>query len=211
MKHAIRTSVGNPPVEPLVARLEDLLRQVALGDVQAFEALYARMSGPVYGLSRRVLRNAPQAEEVTQEVLLWIWREAARFDETQGSAMAWMMTVAHRRAVDRVRSEQRGRALLQRAAMLDVQRSFDSVSEEILSRLDGEAVRRCLGALTAIQREAVVLAYYGGHTYAEVAEILELPLGTAKTRIRDGLIRLRDGLDPAIPATGSASSAGPGR
>lgn len=171
---------------------EELLGKVALGDAAAFDALYTCISGPVYGLIRRVLRDAAQAEEVTQEVLLWVWREAARFDAAQGSAMAWIMTIAHRRAVDRVRSEQSTTARHQRAAHQNVQTAYDEVSEDVLARLDREAVRRCLSALTPMQRESVTLAYYGGHTYSEVAELLGLPLGTTKTRIRDGLIRLRD-------------------
>lgn len=192
MKNAIGARRDLHSAEPLAVRPEDLLRQTALGDTAAFEALYARVSGPVYGLTRRVLRDPAHAEEVTQEVMLWVWREASRFDEAQGSAMAWIMTIAHRRAVDRVRSEQSSSARHQRAAHQNVQRAYDEVSEDVLSRLDREAVRGCLAALTPMQRESVTLAYYGGHTYSEVAEILELPLGTTKTRIRDGLIRLRD-------------------
>jgi RNA polymerase sigma-70 factor (ECF subfamily) len=192
MKHEIRPLSGVPLPKPVVVRPEELLRLVARGDNEAFDALYARVAGPVYGLVRRVLRDPAQSEEVTQEVFLWIWREAARFDETQGSAMAWMMTVAHRRAVDRVRSEQSASARHQRAAQLDVTTAYDAVSEDVLTRLDREAVRQCLAALTPMQRESVTLAYYDGHTYAEVADVLEIPLGTAKTRIRDGLIRLRD-------------------
>lgn len=192
MKHAIRPLRATPPLEPRLTRAEDLLKQIAFGDLPAFETLYSRVSGPVYGLARRVLRNPATAEEVAQEVLLWVWREAARYDETQGSAMAWIMTIAHRRAVDRVRSEQSMTARQERAAQHTVETSYDEVSEDVLNRLDRESVRHCLATLTATQRESVTLAYYDGHTYREVGEILGVPLGTVKTRIRDGLIRLRD-------------------
>ncbi len=186
--------------EPAPANLEDLLKQVSHGDQVAFESLYARVCGPVYGLARRVLRDPALAEEVAQEVLLWVWREATRFDQSQGSAMAWVMTIAHRRAVDRVRSEQSATNRHQRAAVRNVETDYDSVSEDVLTRLDREAVRHCMSTLTDVQRESLTLAYYGGHTYREVADLLGLPLGTAKTRMRDGLIRLRDCLGvPAVP------------
>jgi RNA polymerase sigma-70 factor (ECF subfamily) len=178
-------------------RLEDLLGEVARGDQNAYESVYNRVSGPVYGLVRRVLRDPAQSEEVAQEVLLQVWREAARFDEKQGSGIAWVMTIAHRRAVDRVRSEQSAANRHQRLAVLDVETAFDSVAEDVETQLDREAVRRCLDALTELQREAVTMAYYAGRTYREVAEQLNTPLGTVKTRMRDGLIRMRDCLGVA--------------
>lgn len=178
-------------------RLEDLLTEVARGDQGAYEAVYNRVSGPVYGLVRRVLRDPAQSEEVAQEVLLQVWREATRFDETQGSGIAWVMTIAHRRAVDRVRSEQSAANRNQRLAIRDVETAFDSVAEDVESQLEREAVRKCLAALTELQREAVTLAYYAGRTYREVAEQLNAPLGTVKTRMRDGLIRMRDCLGVA--------------
>ncbi len=165
-----------PAEDQAPERLEDLMVRVAKGDNAAYEAVFTRVSGPVYGLIRRVLRDPAQSEEVSQEVLVTVWRNASRFDENQGSAMAWIMTMAHRRAVDRVRSEP----------------AYDDVSESVEIRLEKEAVRRCLGSLTELQRESVGLAYYGGYTYREVGELLDVPLGTVKTRMRDGLIRLRD-------------------
>lgn len=174
--------------------VEALLARVAVSDRQAFAELFDRMGGQIHGLVRRVLRDPSQSEEVTQEVLLEIWRTAPRFDPDRGSASAWIMTMAHRRAVDRVRSEQASRNRDDRVGSRDAMREFDVVSEEVERTLEHEAVRDALAQLTPLQRQAVELAYFGGHTYREVAELLDTPLGTVKTRLRDGLIRLRDTL-----------------
>jgi RNA polymerase sigma-70 factor (ECF subfamily) len=189
--HSDAVPVGEPE------RLEDLLGAVAGGDQRAFAAVYDRISAPVYGLVRRVLRDASQSEEVTQEVLLAVWRSAARFDQNQGSGLSWVMTMAHRRAVDRVRSEQATADRHHRFGTREVELDYDSVAESVEIRLDREAVRRCLGSLTELQRQSVMMAYYQGLSYREVAEQLELPLGTVKTRMRDGLIRMRDCLGVA--------------
>lgn len=185
---------GESPEAASAIVLETLLARVAQGDQKAFTLLYDRVAGQVYGLVRRVLRDPTQSEEVAQEVLLEVWRLAARFDPARGSASAWIMTMAHRRAVDRVRSEQSSRDRDHRVAVRDDRPAFDVVSEEVETRLEHQQVRHALAELTDLQRQAVELAYYGGHTYREVAELLGAPLGTVKTRLRDGLIRLRDTL-----------------
>jgi RNA polymerase sigma-70 factor (ECF subfamily) len=172
--------------------LKDLLVRVARGEQDAFTGVYDMVSGPVLGLVRSVLRDPAQSEEVAQEVLVEVWRRAAAFQPEKGSAMAWVMTLAHRRAVDRVRSAQATSDREHRAALLDRTPAFDEVTEQVESRLEREQVRRCLRGLTELQRESVGLAYYRGLTYREVAELLNTPLGTVKTRLRDGLIRLRD-------------------
>ena len=177
---------GSPPRGDLAP----LLALVARGDQTAFATVYDRAAAQVFGLVRRVVRDPAQSEEVTQEVMLEVWRTASRFDPHRGSAMTWLMTLAHRRAVDRVRSGQAAAEREFRAAVAVT--DYDVVAEEVETRLDAQRVRRCLDSLTELQRESVTLAYYGGYTYREVASLLGVAVGTVKTRMRDGLIRLRD-------------------
>ena len=169
-----------------------LLQRVARGDEAAFGKLYDLVIGPVFGLIRRVVRDPAQSEEVAQEVMVELWRTAARYSPERGSAMTWVMTLAHRRAVDRVRSAQSATDRETRVASTETAPPFDEVAEQVAMRLEHEQVRRCLSTLTELQRESITLAYYGGRTYREVSELLDTPLGTIKTRLRDGLIRLRD-------------------
>ena len=174
--------------------LADLLRLSARGDEAAFATLYDATSARVFGLALRVVRDPAQAEEVAQEAYLEIWRTAARFDPARGSAISWLMTLVHRKAVDRVRSAE---AASRRDETYHEQNpaegtAHDSTAEQVETRLEAARVRDALGTLTEVQREAVQLAYLGGYTHTEVAGLLDLPVGTAKTRIRDGLIRLRD-------------------
>jgi RNA polymerase sigma-70 factor (ECF subfamily) len=144
----------------------------------------------VYGLILRVVRDPAQSEEVSQEVLLEIWRTASRFDPAKGSTTTWAMTIAHRRAVDRVRSAAAAAAREQRSAEVSVPN--DAVADVVEASLDAERVRHCLEGLTESQRESITLAYYGGYSYRQVGERLGIALSTIKTRIRDGLIRMRD-------------------
>ena len=181
---------GHAPSGRGADQLGVLLGRVARGDQDAYAAVYDRTAGQVLGLVRSIVRDPAQSEEVTQEVLLDVWRSASRFDAELGSAAAWVMTLAHRRAVDRVRSEQKAAERELRVASSAI--AYDEVAEAVEARLDRERVRRCLGSLTELQREAVTLAYYGGYTYREVAGLLGVAIGTVKTRMRDGLIRLRD-------------------
>jgi RNA polymerase sigma-70 factor (ECF subfamily) len=186
------------PPEPVALDAEALLRSVARGDETAFEHLYDLVAPRVYGLVKRVLRDPAQAEEVAQEVLVEVWRTAARFDPAKGSATAWIFTIAHRRAVDRVRAEQAGADRVRRLAGSATQTPYDDVVEEATTHLEQQQVRRCLKTLTDLQREAITLAYYRGYTYREVAELLNTALPTVKTRMRDGLIRLRDCLGVSV-------------
>jgi len=191
-------SPGSPaPGENAASRqpdLGELLRASARGDEAAFAQLYDATSRRLYGLVLRVVRDPAQAEEVAQEAFLDIWRTSARFDPDRGSAMSWMLTIAHRKAVDRVRSAEAASRRDESYEATTQDRAYDITAEEVERSLDAQRVRQALASLTETQRGAVQLAYFGGYTHNEVAALLGIPLGTAKTRIRDGLIRLRDTL-----------------
>ncbi|WP_121708891.1 sigma-70 family RNA polymerase sigma factor [Streptomyces sp. E5N91] len=188
MKEAVHIG-RNPSSQP---DLQQLIREVALGDQDSFAAVYDAVAGSVLGVVRAVLRDQAQSEEVAQEVLVEVWRTAPRYRPERGTVINWVLTLAHRRAVDRVRSVEAAAARDHRAALLDRTPEYDEVTEQVETRLEREQVRRCLRTLTDIQRQSVSLAYYRGLTYRQVAEALALPLGTVKTRLRDGLVRLRD-------------------
>ena len=181
-----------PPATP--QDLGDLLRRSARGDEAAFAELYDATSSRLHGLVVRVIRDPAQGEEVTQEAFLEIWRTAARFDPERGSALSWLMTIAHRKAVDRVRSAEAATKRDVAYHHRTVEPAHDSTAEAVHSSLEAKRVRDALDSLTEVQREAVQLAYFGGYTHTQVAAQLDLPVGTAKTRIRDGLIRLRDAM-----------------
>jgi len=172
--------------------LADLLRRAGLGDETAFAAFYDATSARAYGLALRVVRNPAHAEEVTQEAYLDAWRQSTRFDPQRGSAAGWLLTIVHRKAVDRVRSVEaathRDETWNREATPVD----HDQTSEAAHASLEATRVRNAVATLTDVQRQAVELTYFGGYTHTEVATLLDVPLGTAKTRIRDGLIRLRD-------------------
>ncbi len=181
-------------VEQAPASLEDLLTAVATGDRAAFAELYDRTAPRVLGLIKRLLIDHSQSEEVAQEVFLEIWQTAVRYQPSKGAAVTWMLTMAHRRAVDRVRSSQSSRDRDVRIGIRDFEPGFDQVSESVEVSVEHERVSKALGRLTELQRQAVKLAYYGGLSHSEIAAKLSIPIGTVKTRLRDGMIRLRDEL-----------------
>jgi RNA polymerase sigma-70 factor, ECF subfamily len=174
--------------------LEDLLQRVAGGDRRAFADLYDRTAPRLFGMVKRLLRDHAQSEEVTQEVYLEVWQTASRYEPAKGGGIAWMLTMAHRRAVDRVRASQASRDRDAKVGIRDWAPEFDSVAERAEIVLESDRVKEALGRLTALQREAVTLAYFGGYSHSQVAAILHIPIGTVKTRLRDGMIRLRDEL-----------------
>jgi len=170
----------------------DLLVSVARGDQRAFAELYDLLSSRVLGLILRVLVNRAQSEEVLQEVFLEIWQSAARFAPNKGQGRTWVLTIAHRRAVDRVRASQSSSDRDVRAGIRDVGVAHDSVAEQVELSIEGERVVVALKTLPEPQREAIVLSYYGGYSQSEISALIGVPLGTVKTRMRDGLSRLRD-------------------
>jgi RNA polymerase sigma-70 factor (ECF subfamily) len=181
-----------PPVPETSRDPASLLALVAQGDRIAFAELYDTTAPRVLGLIRRILIDHAQSEEVAQEVFLEIWQSAGRFEPNRGSATTWILTMAHRRAIDRIRSSQAGRDRDLRVGVRDFSPEVDDVSEQAEIRLENERVRRAMARLTELQRQAITLAYYEGLTHTEIAQRLGIPLGTVKTRLRDGMIRLRD-------------------
>ena len=173
-----------------------LLSRSGRGDQQAFAELYDALAPLLHGVVLKVVRDPAQSEEVTQEAFVELWRLAPRYDATRGSVKSWAATLAHRRAIDRVRSEQSARDRTERESLKRPIQSND-VAEQVVANIDGTRVRKALERLTEMQRQAVELAYFGGHSYREVALLLGVAEGTIKTRIRDGMIRLRDELGVA--------------
>jgi RNA polymerase sigma-70 factor (ECF subfamily) len=184
---------------PLSRDLDALLRRVARGDRDAFAAVYDLTKSRVFGLVVRVLRDAGYSEETTQEIYLEVWRTASEYDTAKGSALAWLMTMAHRRAIDRVRAEQAGSRRESRYGAANVvpasASAHDPVADSAIAGDERRRVTECLEALTDAQRQCIELAYYGGMTYSEVSQRLAANLSTIKSRIRDALRGLRNCLD----------------
>lgn len=194
--NSIQPGAAGAPDEgaPVAPELAELLKLSGRGDQDAFARLYDATSARVFGLAVRVVRDPAQAEEVCQEAFLEVWRTSARYDPAKGSAISWIFTLVHRKAVDRVRSAEASsrRDTTYQARNHAVE--HDTTAEAVQASFEARRVRGALEALTPVQREALELAYFGGYTHTEVATMLDLPVGTAKTRIRDGLIRLRDAM-----------------
>ncbi|SDS55011.1 RNA polymerase, sigma subunit, ECF family [Agrococcus carbonis] len=172
--------------------VEQCLVRAADGDERAFADLYDATAPRVFGLVLRILVDRSQAEEVAQEVYLEAWRSARRFDPARGAAISWLLQIAHARAVDRVRSSQAQRDRDARIGVRDVAVPVDEVAEHAEVALESARARQALAELSDVQRQAIELAYFGGLTQTEIAERLETPLGTVKTRMRDGMHRLRE-------------------
>jgi RNA polymerase sigma-70 factor, ECF subfamily len=177
---------------PATADLDGLLRRVAHHDREAFADFYDATRSRVYGMVLRVLRDRGYSEETTQEVYLQVWRTAESYDPASGSALAWLLTLAHRRAVDRVRSEHAANQRDSRYGAASVERDTDHVTDEVISGEERRRVTACLDGLTDAQRECIELAYYQGLTYVQVSERLSANLATVKSRMRDALRGLRN-------------------
>lgn len=186
------TMTGSPETS---GDLDGLLRQVAGGNAEAFAAVYDLTKSRVFGLVVRVLRDAGYSEETTQEIYLEVWRSASGYDPARGSALSWLLTMAHRRAIDRVRAEQAGTQRESRYGAANLDPASDVVSDSAIAGDERRRVADCLDALTDAQRQCIELAYYGGLTYSEVSQRLAANLSTIKSRIRDGLRGLRNCLD----------------
>lgn len=168
-----------------------LLVRVGDGDHAAFADLYDHLSASAYGIARRVVRSDTLAEEITQDAFLQVWSTSSTFDPTRGSAQSWVMTIVHRRAVDVVRHEQSARDRTIRVGVRSFDLPFDAVWATALQHEERAQVWRALKTLTQAQQEAIDLAYYQGMTCTEVANHLGIPVGTAKSRILEGVRRLR--------------------
>lgn len=167
------------------------MMRVAQGDKVAFAQFYDETSTLVFSVALRVLRDRAQSEEVTQDIYLEAWTTAARYDSTKASATTWIVTMAHRRAIDRVRASQASRDRDYKIGIRDFGSEHDHVAEEVEVHSEFARARKALAALTALQREVVSLVYLEGYTQSEVSERMRVPLGTVKTRLRDGLLRMR--------------------
>ncbi|WP_378738761.1 sigma-70 family RNA polymerase sigma factor [Nocardia brasiliensis] len=173
---------------------EMLIRRVGRGDERAFAELYDIVAGPVLGIVARVVRDHAQADDVARNVLLELWQKAPRFDAQNHRVLEWATMIAHRRAVEHVRFADAGERQ-NRAGQSELRWCFDEVVQTTLDRIEDDAVRRSLGELTDLQCRSLILAYYGGYTDREISEALDKPVGTIESRMRDGLLRVRDALD----------------
>lgn len=187
------TALTGPVRLPFVTTdLDELLRQVAQRDVDAFAALYDRTRARVYGMVTRVLRDPGYSEETTQDIYLQVWRSAGNYDPAAGSPMAWLLTLAHRRAVDRVRSEEAASQRESRYGAATVDPPVDHVADSVILLDERRRVVDCMASLSDLQREAIQLAYYEGLTYVQVSERLSANLATIKSRMRDGIRGLKN-------------------
>ncbi|MGK5171267.1 sigma-70 family RNA polymerase sigma factor [Geodermatophilus sp. CPCC 205761] len=188
-----------------------LLGRIRAGDRAAVDDLYQRFRRPAFGLARRILADDALAEDVLQEVFLAVWRNPAAFDGSRATVAAWLMAMVHHKAVDAVRreeSQRRRRGLVEDDLLLTAPTRVDDVEDQALDRVVSDRVRSALGSLPSSQRQALVLAYYGGYTQREVAALTDVPLGTVKTRMLAGMRRLRAALGDAV-GTDGARGAGP--
>jgi RNA polymerase sigma factor (sigma-70 family) len=180
-------------------RDDQLVGLVAEKDADALEALYDRYGRAAYSLARRILTDGPLAQDVVQEVFLSLWRDARRFDAGRGTVATYLLSMTHHRAVDAVRREENLRRwrTTDEALELEPDPKANSVEDEVESAERRAEVRAALAVLPPAQREALLLAYFGGYTQREVAALVGVPLGTVKTRMAAGMRKLKEALQDA--------------
>ena len=175
--------------------LAGLLLKTSQDDHEAFTEFYRLTSPRVFSTVRKVVRDPHLSEEVTQEIYTLVWQHADKFNAALGSPTAWLGTIAHHKAVDKVRTWQSSTARDARWATAGWRHPFDEVGESVTDTMETRHVLNSLTVLSPLQRECILLAYFGCLTYREVAEKLSVPLPTIKSRIRAGLTRLRTQFD----------------
>ncbi len=204
LPHQAGTTQASPTLQ-IQASAEELLELIAAGDAFSFAQLYEMFASRVYTGAHRVLRDPAQAEEVSQEVFIEIWSGATKFDRTRGSATSWIMTLAHREAIDRVRHSQRSRERDHLHAAADYERDHDNVQDQVHYNLNQSAnksqVEQIMRRLTPLQQQVIRLAFYNNYSYRTISELLGIPLPTVKTRVRDSLIRIRKHMEVELVAT----------
>lgn len=176
-----------------------LAMAVARWQEEALAEIYRRHAGAVFGLAKRLMFDPVLAEEVTQEVFVRLWREPERYDPTRGSLRTFLLSVAHGRAIDILRSEMSRRAREERSRAV-AEAGYD-LEQEVFDLTTAERVRKAVAKLPGVERKAIELAYFGGHSYREVAVMENEPEGTIKSRIRSGLRRMGRELDAAVKGT----------
>ena len=187
---------------------EDLLVAAGRGDQSAIGQLYDRFSGQMYGLAMRITQDATLAQDVVQEAFVGIWRNAARFDATRASARTWIMSIAHNRAIDAIRRRRPAQELPDPELPPPAALTSPDIWGEVAGRMDADSVRAAVMTLSPVQREAIALAYFGGLTQQEIADRTGAPLGTVKSRVRLGLMALKDQLAGTVSADGRPSTGG---
>jgi len=187
---------------------EDLLVAAGRGDQSAIGQLYDRFSGQMYGLAMRITQDATLAQDVVQEAFVGIWRNAARFDATRASARTWIMSIAHNRAIDAIRRRRPAQELPDPELPPPAALTSPDIWGEVAGRMDADSVRAAVMTLSPVQREAIALAYFGGLTQQEIADKTGAPLGTVKSRVRLGLMALKDQLAGTVSADGRPSTGG---
>jgi RNA polymerase sigma-70 factor (ECF subfamily) len=179
---------------------EELMQMMERGEIAAFELLYDRHSGAAYSLAYRMCGTRAAAEEVVQESFLSIWRAGARYDRLRGSVRTWLLGIVHHRAIDALRrSTVHDRRRASDEGLAERLESEDRTEAEVARRDEARSVRAVLDGLPVDQRTVIELAYFGGFTHSEIAEMLEAPVGTVKGRMRLGLEKMRRGLEGVSP------------